>query len=102
MLDSLSRDENERDGARRIGTRLFNLRDGVWTDARYVPTMRTIRVKAYSPLYFALVQRLSGLGDALVVGERAVVAGRAVAIAIAADGAEQMNDRDVAELTRLW
>jgi len=102
MLDSLSRDESERDGARRIGTRLFNQRDGVWTDARYVPSMRTIRVKAYSPLYFALVQRLTGLGDALVVGERAVVAGRAVAIAIAADGAEQMGERDLADVTRLW
>ena len=102
MLDSLSTRENEHGVTRRIGTRIFKLRDSVWTDARYVPTMRTIRVKPFSPLYFALVQRLTGLGDALVVGERAIVAGRAIAIAIVADGAEQMGERDVAELTRLW
>ncbi|MEP7347531.1 MAG: hypothetical protein ABI877_19840, partial [Gemmatimonadaceae bacterium] len=102
MLDSLSGAEHERGATRRIGTRIFNLQDNVWTDARYVPSMRTIRVKAFSPLYFDLVQRLTGLRDALVVGDRVVVAGRTVAIAIAADGAEQMDEREITELTRLW
>ena len=88
VLDSLSSSDKERDVTRRVGTRIFNLRDSVWTDARYLPSMRTIRVKAFSPLYFDLVVRLSGLADAVGVGDRAIVAGRLVAIAIAADGAE--------------
>jgi Ca-activated chloride channel family protein len=102
MLDSLSTSEGERGITQRVGTRIFTLRDSVWTDARYLPSMRTIRVKAFSPLYFDLVRRLTGLADALVVGDRAIIAGRSVAIAIAADGAEQMGERDVTELTRLW
>ena len=102
VLDSLSSSDKERDVTRHVGTRIFNLRDSVWTDARYLPSMRTIRVKAFSPLYFDLVLRLSGLADAVGVGDRAIVAGRLVAIAIAADGAEHMGDRDLTELTRLW
>lgn len=102
VLDAISASSNERDVTQRVGTRIFTLRDSVWTDARYVPSMRTIRVKAFSPLYFELVKRLAGLADALVVGERAIVAGRAVAIAIAADGAERLGERDLTDLTRLW
>ncbi|MBV6520177.1 MAG: hypothetical protein MNPFHGCM_00282 [Gemmatimonadaceae bacterium] len=101
VLDSLS-GASERDAVRRIGARVFYLRDGTWTDARYVPSMRSVRVKAFSPLYFELVRRLVGLGDALVVGERAVVAGRAIAVVVAADGKERLDDRDLTELATLW
>lgn len=102
VLDSLAAPARERGVVRSAGGRLFHLQDSVWTDARYVPSMRTIRVRAYSPLYFQLVQRLTGLREALVVGDRVVVAGRAVAIAIAPDGAEQMTERNMSDVARSW
>jgi Ca-activated chloride channel homolog len=89
-------------GLKRVGTRIFSLREKTWTDSRYVPGMPAVRVKAYSPLYFALVSRLDGLSEALVLGDRVIVAGRAVAIEIAPDGAERVDDTVVADLVRNW
>ena len=36
------------EGTRLVGTRTFALVDGMWTDARYTKSMRTVRVKPYS------------------------------------------------------
>src|SRR4029453_4841888 len=47
VLDSASADFNG-STMRRVGPRTFNLANGMWTDARYVTTMRTVRVKPYS------------------------------------------------------
>lgn len=102
MLDSMSNERVDDRDARRVGERLFALRNGVWTDARYVPGMRTIRVKAFSTAYFALTRRLAGLASALTIGERTVVAGRSVAIEVGADGADTISIRDLDELVRLW
>jgi hypothetical protein len=100
-LDSETRDERAA-GVRRVGTRVFTQRGTVWTDARYVEGMRTVRVKAYSPLYFELVSKLAGLGEALTVGDEVVVAGRKVAVAVASDGAERMGERELQSLVTSW
>jgi hypothetical protein len=86
----------------RVGSRIFSLQNGTWTDARYVPTMRTVRVKAYSSLYFDLVQRLAGLGECLAVGDHVIVVGRDVAIEVAPEGAERLSDADLTALARSW
>jgi Ca-activated chloride channel family protein len=101
-LDSLSAERDDATRTRRIGSRIFVLKEKVWTDARYLPSMRLVRVKAFSPLYFALTQRLPGLADALVVGESALVAGRAVAIVVGVDGLDAMTDRDLTALAQQW
>src|SRR6185503_17539143 len=36
---------------RRAGDRVFNLANGVWTDARFTERLRVVRVKPFSPLY---------------------------------------------------
>ena len=89
-------------GTKCVGTRVFVLREKTWTDARYVPGMRAVRVKAYSPLYFELVSRLDGLSEALVLGDRVLVAGRAVAVEIAPDGGERVDGSVVADLVKNW
>jgi len=92
---------------RRIGTRAFALTNGVWTDARYATSMRTVRVKPYSAAYFAVLERLDDLrGPFALMGADGtpgvIVAGRAVAIALAGDGAETLGARELASIEAAW
>ena len=87
---------------RQVEQRTFKLVNGVWTDVRQTPTMRTVQVKPFSPLYFELVQQLKGLGPTLALGERVVVAGRAVAIEFASNGLERMSDSDLRAVVAAW
>jgi hypothetical protein len=64
--------------------------------------MRTVQVKPFSPLYFELVNQLSGLGPVLALGERVIVAGRAVAIEFTPTGQERMSENEVRNLVAAW
>jgi Ca-activated chloride channel family protein len=92
---------------RRIGTRTFALRNGSWTDTRYTPTIRTVRVKPYSAAYFTLLERIDELRApfALMGADGTpgvIVAGRGVAVAVANDGAETLAAREIAAVTSAW
>jgi hypothetical protein len=87
---------------RRIGERLFTLANGVWTDARYVTTLKAVRVRPYSSAYFDLVKRLDGIASVFALGDRLVVAGRSVAIELAADGVERLTSSELDALARGW
>ena len=91
----------------RIGTRTFTLTAGNWTDTRYTSSMRAVRVKPYSAAYFALLERFDELrAPFALMGTDGtpgiIVAGRAVAIAVAADGVEKLGDQELASLARAW
>lgn len=87
---------------RRAGNRQFTQQGSVWTDQRYVPTLRTVEVKAFSPLYFDLLDRLDGLKEALALGDEVLVAGKGVAIRVGATGLERLTAAQVADLVRVW
>ena len=89
-------------GMRQVGTRQFVQQGSVWTDQRYVPTQRTVQVKAFSPLYFELLGKLDGLREALVLGDRVLVAGTKVAIQVGPDGLERMTPQQVLDLMKAW
>lgn len=92
--------------ARRVGARLFVLRDSVWTDARgdapSMASVRKVRVKSYSAAYFALLRAVPELGEPFGLGDRVVVFGRKVAVEVAADGDEQLSDAQVAAVAADW
>jgi Ca-activated chloride channel family protein len=89
-------------GTRQVGVRQFVQQGKVWTDQRYVPTQRTVQVKAFSPLYFELVNQLTGLKDALALGDEVLVSGRDVAIQVGASGLERMTSQQLTELVKAW
>jgi hypothetical protein len=69
--------------------------------------MRTVRVKAYSAAYFTLLERLDDLRAPFALMGKdgtpgVVVAGRKVAIAIDAAGAETLAARDIAAIEAGW
>ena len=105
-VDSASADLKDA-GVRRVGTRTFALANGVWTDTRYAKTLRTVRVKPYSTAYFALLERLDDLRAPFALAgvdanPGVVVAGRSVAVAVAADGAETLDAREMAAIEAGW
>ena len=91
---------------RRIGARLFVLRDSVWTDARSdaspVADLAKVRVKPYSPAYFALLRAVPELGEPFGLGDRVIVFGRKVVVEVAADGEEQLAATRVAAIAADW
>ena len=105
-VDSASADFKDA-GVRRVGTRTFALANGVWTDTRYAKTVRTVRVKPYSAAYFALLERVDDLrAPFALAGADAspgvVVAGRAIAVAVAADGVETLDARELKAIEASW
>lgn len=95
-MDALSKEKSATE--RSIGSRRFTLVNGVWTDARYTSTMRTVTVTPFSPAYFALVQRFPELADPFALGEQVVVAGRSVAIALSPDTKSAVSTLDAAAI----
>jgi Ca-activated chloride channel family protein len=105
-VDSASADLKDA-GVRRVGTRTFALANGVWTDTRYVKTLRMVRVKPYSAAYFALLERIDDLrAPFALAGADAspgvLVAGRAVAVAVASDGVETIDARELTAIEAGW
>jgi Ca-activated chloride channel family protein len=93
--------EERADVARRAGNRMFS-RDGErWVDTRYKTELRVYKVKAYSQGYFALLEKLPDLRESLSIGDKVVVAGRAVAVEIVED-APDLSAAEIETITRSW
>jgi Ca-activated chloride channel family protein len=87
---------------KRAGNATFVLRDAVWTDVRYKSGSPVLRVKPFSEAYFRLIELQPDLREAFSVGERAIIAGRNMAIELTPDGVEQLSERDQAMLRDRW
>ena len=92
------------DGAevRRANGRLFTRRGEVWTDARHRDGMPTVRVRAYGAAWFRLAELLPDARDALALGERVIVAGRAIAIEVTPEGAEKLSAAEERRVVDGW
>jgi hypothetical protein len=87
---------------RHVGNLTFVLRDSVWTDVRYKRSGPVLRVKPFSDAYFKLLELQPELRDAFTIGERAVIAGRNMAIELTPVGEERLSDKDLAMLRDRW
>lgn len=88
-------------GVRRAGTRVFQQDGDRWVDARMKPELRVYQVKAYSPAYFSLIEKLPELREVFAMGDRVLVAGRTVAVEVVEDGAD-LSVSDVETIVRNW
>ena len=95
-------DAERRSDQRRVGERLFTMVNGVWTDARWTPKLRIVTVKPFSSAYFDLVQRMDHLTAPFALGDRVIVAGRAVAIELSPSGVERLTADVLAGIARDW
>ena len=87
---------------RRAGTRVFVLRDSVWTDERFHSGMRMIRVQPFGTGYFRVLELAPELRAAFAVGGRVIVAGRNVAIEVSPNGAAALTAADEQAIRAEW
>jgi hypothetical protein len=80
----------------------FVLRDSVWTDVRYKKAGSVLRVKPFSDAYFRLLEIYPELREAFTIGERAIIAGRGMAIELSLTGEDRLTDRDLSLLRDRW
>src|SRR5213594_1669402 len=101
VADSLSAARGERaDRSRRVGGRVFVLRDSTWTDIAHGDSLRVVSVAAFSDAYFALLRALPELVQAATLEPAVLVAGRRVSIKIGPDGKTTWTDGELERLVR--
>jgi Ca-activated chloride channel homolog len=93
---------DKKESVRMAGNRTFTLRDSVWTETRTANGVSVIKVKAFSPAYFALVQNVPELAPLFAIGERVRVFGRKIAIEVSPDGVTQLDAAALADAVRNW
>ncbi len=98
--DSMSGPGSE--STRRVGGRILERRDGMWTDGQSPASARVLKIRAYGAAYFALVRELPELAELLASGDRVRVAGRSIIIEVGPDGAESLDRAELARAVREW
>ncbi|HMA24079.1 MAG TPA: hypothetical protein VKP00_08790, partial [Gemmatimonadaceae bacterium] len=93
---------SERVSTRRVDGHTFVLRDSVWTDSRYRPTMPTTTIKPFSQAYFDLLDRLPELRAVFALGSRVVVVGKDRAISLNENGAAQLSPAELKAIVGAW
>jgi len=63
---------------------------------------KVVKIKAFSPAYFKVLDAIPELRESFAVGEKVLVAGKHVAIEISDAGAEQLGDAELRTLKEQW
>ncbi|MCI0436865.1 MAG: VWA domain-containing protein, partial [Gemmatimonadetes bacterium] len=88
------------ESSRTIAGRVFRLNAGTWTDALHRPNLRIVELEAFSPAYFALLERLPELRPYWTELSNVIVAGREVGVRVSPKGAKQLPEAEVARIVR--
>ena len=83
-----------------LGGRIFELRDGTWTDLAVRADARVIEVRAYSSAWFDLMKALPELEAVLRAHESVVVGGRELTLHIGTEGADRFDSDELEEVAR--
>lgn len=94
--------DDRADAAARAGNHLFARRNGRWTDVAFKEGTKVVKIKAFSPAYFKVLDAIPELRESFAVGEKVLVAGKHVAIEISEAGAEQLGDAELRTLKEQW
>ena len=84
-----------RDG---VAGRVFELRDGVWTDVVHDEARRVVRVLRFSAAWFDVIGALPEIEPVLRKHESVVIAGEELSLQVSGEGAESLEPEDLAEL----
>ncbi len=103
-LGDLDKDalRDKKESFRVVGSRTFTLQDSIWVESRSLDGIPVIKVKAFSPAYFVLVQNIPELAPLFAIGERVRVIGRHVAIEVGPDGITQLDAAELSHAMGNW
>lgn len=93
-------DEGKAALTKRVGGRMFVMRDSTWTDLRYADSARVVTVAPFSDAYFALLRALPELVSSASLQPAVVVAGGRVSIKIGSGGKTEWSAGELEELVR--
>jgi hypothetical protein len=85
---------------KRVGGRMFVLRDSVWTDLRHDAATQVVTIAPYSDAYFALLRALPELVSSASLEPTVVVAGGRVSIKIGSGGKTEWRSGELEDLVR--
>jgi Ca-activated chloride channel family protein len=85
---------------RLVAGRIFRLDEGVWKDAATPSTGDVVRVKAFSPAYFRLLEALPELRPVAQELDHVVVAGASLSIEIGERGSATLSPAELADTVR--
>ena len=100
-IDSESKD-GRADAAMRAGNHLFARRNGRWTDVSFKEGMKVVKIKAFTPAYFKLLDAMPELRAPFAVGEKVLVAGKHVSIEVSPDGVDTLGAAELRSLKEQW
>ena len=96
-------DEKDRvDAAKRGGDHLFAHRNDRWTDVGFKEGTRVVKIKPFSPAYFAVLDAIPDLRAAFAVGDKVLVAGKHVAIEVSVAGVDTLDGAELRSLKEQW
>jgi Ca-activated chloride channel family protein len=81
-----------------VSGRLFELRDGIWTDLGADEALWAVRVKAFSPAWFDLIEAIPELEAILRDNTSVVVAGAELNLHVGDEGVEEIATADLLEV----
>jgi len=81
-----------------VAGRIFHLDGGVWKDKGHRVGQSIVKVKAFSPAYFRLLQRADELRSVVKELSPVLVAGVDVSFQLGDEGLETLDDKKVEEL----
>jgi hypothetical protein len=81
-----------------IDGRIFEQRDGVWTDIAHRGDARVVGVVRFSSAWFDLVRALPEIENVLRTHESVVIAGQELSLEVSADGVESLGSTELAEV----
>jgi Ca-activated chloride channel homolog len=97
-----AREKDRADALKRAGNRIFAHRDGRWIDVSFKSGTKTIRIKPFSPAYFAVLDAIPDLRAAFAVGDKVLVSGTHVAVEVSPEGADSLGDAELRSLKEQW
>ena len=87
---------------KRVGSKMFQLRNRVWTDVAHVDSLTVTEVAAYSDAYFALARAMPELARYLAVGDAVLIAGRQGSIKISPSGLQAWQPGQLQRVVRSY
>jgi len=85
-------------GVKRVGTKTFYLKQGVWTDNDYHPKQKVIEVRRFSEAYFQLIRRRAIVGRYFALGDQVLISFPGGAIQIGHSGKESFSEVELNKL----
>ena len=95
-------EKDRADAVKRAGDHLFAHRNGRWTDVSFRDGVKVVKIKPFSPAYFAVLDAVPDLRAAFAVGDKVLVSGKHIAIEVTPDGADTLGNAELRSLKEQW